>query len=219
MVPGNTTRETQTADGYMEGYRVEGYRMYKRGQMDPAFDYFVSRILAAICPTVTCFNKKKERHLISNIFTESDEAFALLILHNEFHRWYEDAERAEENRGRGVRHRKRKKFVDAISGETASWSKEGLALYNKLVIHVKELRNNANTGYQLEEAMRQMYAQNDDDRSRNEPLVINGGYQQVEVEYDPRVFDGIEENSTVEYNQNVFAGMNQRAEDLKITGL
>ena len=89
---------------------------------------------------------------------ESDKAFALLVMCNEFHRWKEDAD-ALENGEKQNNKRSRKTFVDPKSGSKVGWSKDGLELFNNLLRLVRHLRKAHNTGSQLEEAMRVQFAQ------------------------------------------------------------
>eukprot|EP00536_Pseudo-nitzschia_multiseries_P016195 jgi/Psemu1/45294/gm1.45294_g len=55
---------------------------------DEDFYYFVTCILAGISPSRNRFKKSKETELMSDIFSVSDEAFGLMILHNEHHVWH-----------------------------------------------------------------------------------------------------------------------------------
>ena len=51
----------------------------------------MSRILLlAINPTITYFKVNKKNKLVSEIFTIEDEAFDLVMIHNEVERWIAD---------------------------------------------------------------------------------------------------------------------------------
>ena len=168
------------------------YRKYDNGETE-AFNYFVTRIVAAISPSVTQFQEKKKNCCISKIFSESDEAFALLIMCNEFHRWKEDAD-ALENGEKQNNKRSRKTFVDPKSGSKVGWSKDGLELFNNLLRLVRHLRKAHNTGSQLEEAMRVQFAQENSvtDETTPAPVVADQHFvdeMMVEMEYDPQIFE------------------------------
>eukprot|EP00536_Pseudo-nitzschia_multiseries_P004087 jgi/Psemu1/9233/gm1.9233_g len=53
----------------------------------------VTRILSAINPVGTNFKQRKETELISEIFSVTDEAFALMIIDNEFGNWEKQKKR------------------------------------------------------------------------------------------------------------------------------
>eukprot|EP00536_Pseudo-nitzschia_multiseries_P016729 jgi/Psemu1/47510/gm1.47510_g len=53
----------------------------------PEFKYFMKRILGAVSPKQTDFKRKSVRMTVSNIFTPSNEAFALLFLYNDYDSW------------------------------------------------------------------------------------------------------------------------------------
>ena len=63
-----------------------GYRKYDNAD-DENFNYLVTRLL----PTVTTgklggYNSRKTEHLVSEIFTVTDEAFVLFVLFNKYDR-------------------------------------------------------------------------------------------------------------------------------------
>ena len=53
------------------------------------FDYFISQMLSAINPTFNKFSYRKNRELISEIYSVSHEAFGMLVIYNEHHVWKE----------------------------------------------------------------------------------------------------------------------------------
>ena len=99
-----------------------------RQKNSPEFKYFMKRILGAVSPKQTDFKRKSVRMTISNIFTPSDEAFALLFLYNDYDSWI--------NTTKGTR--LRKKFTDGKSGNKEGWSNEGQDLYEYLVSELEE---------------------------------------------------------------------------------
>ena len=59
------------------------------GGVPPEFEYFYTHLLRHIDPNRTNFKKDKKRRTLSEIYTISDEAFGLLILHDRLHVWEE----------------------------------------------------------------------------------------------------------------------------------
>ena len=53
----------------------------------PECEYFITHLLSRVRPSKTKFNKSKENKVVSECFTPSDEAFALIVLDNELHVW------------------------------------------------------------------------------------------------------------------------------------
>ena len=51
------------------------------------FEYFVKTLLAEIQPKRTRFKRLRGHETISDCFTASDEAFALIVLDNKLHVW------------------------------------------------------------------------------------------------------------------------------------
>ena len=49
----------------------------------PEYECFITRLLSRVRPSKTKFNKSKENKVVSECFTPSDEAFALIVLDNE----------------------------------------------------------------------------------------------------------------------------------------
>eukprot|EP00536_Pseudo-nitzschia_multiseries_P008390 jgi/Psemu1/20308/gm1.20308_g len=96
----------------------------------PEFKYFMKRILGAVSPKQTDFKRKSVRMTVSNIFTPSNEAFALLFLYNDYDSWL--------NTTKGMR--LRKKFTDGKSGNKEGWSNQGQDLYEYLVSELEERR-------------------------------------------------------------------------------
>ena len=81
---------------------------------------------------------------MSDIFTVSDEAFALLILLNEYHCWDEN-------------NKEEKRFVSAKSGNQQGWTTAGINAYNTLCKNIKARRLEEGSK-KLEEIIRAEYA-------------------------------------------------------------
>ena len=68
-----------------------------RRQQSEEFKYFYNRILSAINPQIMMWDKVKGLEPLSEIFSVTDEAFALVMLFNELHCWEETAQIRERN--------------------------------------------------------------------------------------------------------------------------
>ena len=124
------------------------YRAY--GNADNAeFYYFLTRILASVNPVQTGFKSHKGKLKISDMFTVSDEAFAILMLHNEYDTWV----KFEENKVDPTVKKRKKRFCDADSGRREGWAIEGRLLFSRLCEEIEELRRNPATGSQFEALM------------------------------------------------------------------
>ena len=117
--------------------------------------WFFENILAAINPAVTNFRSKKYKEPISQIFSVSDEAYALLIVENEYERWKDQIKAGKD----GKKSFMRKKYVDYKSGKKgdSSWSLRGRKLFTYLCKTVDELRKSDETGKQFEENLMKHY--------------------------------------------------------------
>ena len=89
------------------------------GSIAPEFRYFMSRIMPAIAPYRSNYNKFKGIKKLSEMFTVSDEAFGLLMLLNKFDNWKAKAE--EETNGKKAKHTS-KKFADGQSSNKEGWN-------------------------------------------------------------------------------------------------
>ena len=56
---------------------------YRRDPENEDFKYFISRILPAMNPSKSKFSTSKTQSVLSDIFTPCDEAYGLLLIHNE----------------------------------------------------------------------------------------------------------------------------------------
>ena len=131
-----------------------GYRQYGNGD-NKEFYYFVHRILPAINPGSNNFRQRKTTDLISDIFTVTDEAFGLILLHNEYHVWEDQQGRKGSNKTITNVEKKRKRYCDAKSGSREGWMREGKELFTELCLRIVELRKRPETGVRLEEMIRE----------------------------------------------------------------
>ena len=133
-----------------------GYRQYDNATNEE-FYYFITRILPAINPGKSNFRQRKEKDLISDIFTVADEAFGMILLHNEYHVWEDQQERKGQDNINTNAEKKRKRYCDAKSGSRDGWMKEGQELFHDLCKSIDELRKQPETGVQLEEMIRKRF--------------------------------------------------------------
>eukprot|EP00957_Ditylum_brightwellii_P170292 12962541-Ditylum_brightwellii.AAC.1 len=96
------------------------YRNYGNADNED-FYYFVTKILSAIDPANNNFKQRKDKDMISDIFSVTDEAFGLMIIYNEHDVWRNQRERKLD----GTVDWKRKRFCDARSGSRQGWMEEG----------------------------------------------------------------------------------------------
>ena len=92
---------------------VNQYRRYGE-EKNEEFYYFVTRILPAINPGAD-FKRLMKEKLISDIFSVTDEAFGLIILHNEYHVWVSQQEEGYTGRNDGTK--LKKQYTDVKSGK------------------------------------------------------------------------------------------------------
>jgi hypothetical protein len=151
--PGTVRVDYREGQNGKDGKLDENYRRYDFQKEDGDFRWFVENILSAVRPTKTRFNRDRGRKLLSQIFTCSDEAYALLMIVNELHVWEEKSLRVstedEELTGEGSTRKKRfvatkgRLFSNAKSGSKDGWDVEGILLYQTLVDQVKKRREEA----------------------------------------------------------------------------
>eukprot|EP00536_Pseudo-nitzschia_multiseries_P017024 jgi/Psemu1/48996/gm1.48996_g len=97
--------------------------------------------------------QSKETMLISDIFLVSDEAFGLMILHNEHHVWVNNRDRKKDETIR----RERKRYCDAKSGSRDGWMLEGVETFDRVCEELVKLRKQAETGRDLEVKLRDRF--------------------------------------------------------------
>ena len=119
------------------------------------FEYFCDRILSRLRSRDTKYKERKTRVPLSNIFTASDEAFALLMIYNEIDRWDNIPDPAtlevmEVTNRRKWKNTVEKKFCSAKRGSCDGWKDDGKKMYNDLVKKIEKLRKNPDTGSEFE---------------------------------------------------------------------
>ena len=128
------------------------------------FYYFVTRILQAINPGAD-FKRLMKTKLISDIFSVTDEAFGLIILHNEYHVWVSQQEEGYTGRNDGTKLKKR--YTDGKSGKREAWDSEGRCVFNDLCREVHQLREIPETGKTMEEQLRKQIIKDNPSRDMN----------------------------------------------------
>ena len=108
------------------------------------FEYFVIHLLSRTQPKRTKYNKNtRPIKSISECFTPSDEAFALLVLDNELHVWEQQLELERYGKRTIKEMRLEKKYTKGYTskkGATCGWSRNGMNIYNKLRTEIRNLR-------------------------------------------------------------------------------
>ena len=161
---------------------------YRRLDENKNLNYLFSRMVTAIHPSGHSFHREKGMKRISEIFSSSDEAFALLVIYNEIDRWKYVAKKDREKMVKEVENqeqeqqkkRKRdsnvpaKKFNNASSGEKDGWSEEGRMLYQDLFRDIEDLRNDPSTGNNPEEVLRQQFVETTDTKFSGSQNLVDG---------------------------------------------
>jgi hypothetical protein len=129
-----------------------------------AFQYFAKRILPAVNTSHTKYDKRKYTKTISESFTYTDEAFALMLVVNYEGRWVSQYTAAEKYGGGRLQKDQSQYWVNARytssnegSRRGVSWSKEGLRRFNSLAEKVKAQRDQLRTGTMVEENLRSWF--------------------------------------------------------------
>ena len=125
----------------------------RRGEEDrfksdlPECKCFITHLLSRVRPKKTKFKKSKENKCVTDCFTASDEAFALIVLDNELGVW--DAQLEKKGKGtskkqKGSALRAEKKCTNGNSGRKkgsmCGWDKIGVMTHNRLVKEMKKVR-------------------------------------------------------------------------------
>ena len=127
---------------------------YRKKWNDNVFFYFVTRILSGVNASITCFDSNKTDLLLSDIFSVSDEAYAIITIINEFHAWKEYGEKGKDERNPD---KMKRRYVIPNSGRKHSWSKEGMNDFKILCTNIEQMRKDETTGKQLEEKLRDKF--------------------------------------------------------------
>jgi hypothetical protein len=129
------------------------YRQLCGGE-NKELDYFVTRIMPAMNPGVSKFATRKHVDLISDMYTVADEAYGLLILHNEHHIWEKQVLMIKSGaKGKHLK-KENKKFCSGRSGNKQGWTEEGIQLFHSLRQQVKAIRQ---TTKKNEETIRERF--------------------------------------------------------------
>jgi hypothetical protein len=126
---------------------VEKYRGYGLSEgRHKAFLYFATRFLPSVNASFTKIERLRVKKTISECFSYTDEAFALLMVLNYEPWWLSQHEEKVEhpNRSRWTREKlwKDARFTSSTEGNRRgqSWTKEGLLRFNNLCTMVKAQR-------------------------------------------------------------------------------
>ena len=115
---------------------------YRRNSENDDFKYFVSRILPAMNPSKSKFSTSKTHSVLSDIFTPCDEAYGLLLIHNELHVWKQQEDR--KHMGVEIENKEKKRFTNGKLGN--GWTKQGRYLFMKLAQQTTKLGEDDETG-------------------------------------------------------------------------
>ncbi|CAJ1931309.1 unnamed protein product [Cylindrotheca closterium] len=117
--------------GYQDYLTKDGTKVLQaRTRQYQSFHYLVKRIMPSINCTNTKFDVRKQEETISNIFTVSDKAFALVLLENYESRWRKQHEDLKSARLQGKEHASiskefKAKFTSSDDGlklKSSGWS-------------------------------------------------------------------------------------------------
>ena len=140
-VPAGFPGETMVRDNEDE-HDIHRYTLSETYRTENTEDiqYFFERIVGAIRSKHTNFRRRKSREKISDIFTASDEAYALLFLYNEYHCWTSTTAA-----------RTKKRFTNSKLGCKQGWNYTGRKLYQYLFNEVVERRRKASgTAFEID---------------------------------------------------------------------
>eukprot|EP00957_Ditylum_brightwellii_P153856 11710757-Ditylum_brightwellii.AAC.1 len=103
-----------------DGIMSAEYRKYSNANNED-FYYLVTRILFAINLANNNFKQRKDKDMISNIFSVKDEIFGLMVIYNNHDVWKNQIERKLDR----TVDWKRKRCCDASSSNRQGWMEEG----------------------------------------------------------------------------------------------
>ena len=145
MVPGSfpgvlalqEVQENTTQDLLHEDYgRFHLLDTRRRGEKEgfksdlPECKHFITHLLSRVHPKKTKFKKSKENKCVTNCFTASDEAFALIVLDNELGVWDAQLEKGKgtSEKQKGSALRAEKKHTNGNSGKKRGRCVDGTKL-------------------------------------------------------------------------------------------
>ena len=153
----------------------------------PELKYFFERIF-----------QDKTSKCVSDMFSSSDEAFALLVMYNESHRWKADAEIPKQSEACGKRKRSptkgQKKFNNLESGDRDGWSRHGRLLYQQLTELTEQKREDKITGEMFEEQMKLTFVEEMEEDKETMEMPILGIKDEQLNGYFPKGWQGVMEN-------------------------
>lgn len=149
------------------------YRRYTGDSIiNDEFIFFVTKLLATICPNQHKFKKNNHIKLISEIFTPSDEAYVLVLLWAQKRHW--EKQKTDIDRGQKLT---KKKEENCLNQTGIGWCKEEQLLYGAVLNEIK-IRREEETSIQLEIHLRDEYWRKMKIGSRlvTKPLKSHGGF-------------------------------------------
>lgn len=115
--------------------------------------FFVDNILSKINPKVSNFASLRTSAVLSDIFTVTDEAFALVMVLNQLDNWKE----LSKPKGNRCSKKMKKLFTAPTSGGRQSWTAEGRDIYHAICREVEKLRADTIRGSTFEDGLLEYY--------------------------------------------------------------
>jgi hypothetical protein len=126
---------------------------YRTSAKDEGMLFFIENVLSRVNPKQHEFSFDRATRPLSEIFTVSDEAYALTMVLNQVENWKE-LSRPKDQRSK---EKLRKLFTAPRSGSRQSWSTEGQQIFHAVCRAVEEKRGNCITGSNFEHALKEHY--------------------------------------------------------------
>jgi hypothetical protein len=163
---------------------VDSYRNEDMTEQEfDVFGYFATRILVNVNAINTKYEKLKYTKLLSECFTYTDEAFALLVLINYEERWRSQYSNLVRFPDVSSGERKNRTFQASYTSATEgsrrgqSWSKEGLEKFNYLCHMIRRKRDHEISGQRMEVQLRHRCRQ-----EGNLPKFVEEGDEMNEID-------------------------------------
>lgn len=138
--------ETRKFQGISNQYRRDA-------KNNKAMQFFVENVLARINPKKSNFQALRTKLKLSEIYTITDEAFALAMVLNQGQIW-EELTKSEDKREKA---KMKKLFTAPQSGGRQSWSAEGRSIFYSICRAVKTLRADKISGDKFESDLEEYY--------------------------------------------------------------